>query len=546
MDLFRAQATIEYLVIIGVIVVIALTTVLLFMGLFDTAPQKIDSYKNSLNSSTQGAITISEAVLDVDGNGLLSVKNTSEDSLRIVSISLEGVEVDYNREKLLSGATKTFSLSDLGDACTCDEAQGSTSCQVIVVYVSAGGLTKQEILDIPLTCVSNATPANPSALITPLVPLDGVCGSAAKDYSFSESFPSGDYCSSGDANPSSPNNPAEGSSSEWICLGLNSGSDSGTCTATRESASSVSTCTQLREAIEVDCTANYTLVNDLDCVGEQGLIPICRGPMYSGVFDGAGHVITGLKIDMGGAEHVGFFGELHGATIKNIRLADANIVGGLGGGCNTFMHVGGLAGYADNGSKIINSSFSGTILGDAVTGGLVGDMYGGPEIINSYSTGSVSGCDFVGGFTGIMTQLIPSINNSYSSMSLTNSTYRTAGLAAWIGSVAFNNSFYSGTIQGTTSIGAVHGGTSGTPSISSFYWNDVPDDSATNCYPGGDTNCTKIDNNASYFYSHLDEPIASWGTWENVSGAEWATTDGNWSICEGAGYPWLTWENRSC
>lgn len=66
--------------------------------------------------------------------------------------------------------------------------------------------------------------------------VNGTCGSAAKSYIATESFPSGSYCSAGTASPSSPSDPSQGSSSTWSCVGGNNGTTA-SCTATRAQSS---------------------------------------------------------------------------------------------------------------------------------------------------------------------------------------------------------------------------------------------------------------------------------------------------------------------
>ncbi len=66
--------------------------------------------------------------------------------------------------------------------------------------------------------------------------VNGACGTANKTYLYSDvSYGSDTYCSTG--NPSStPGFPAQGSSVTWTCNGVNGGTNSGTCTASRGNA----------------------------------------------------------------------------------------------------------------------------------------------------------------------------------------------------------------------------------------------------------------------------------------------------------------------
>ncbi|MFA5009420.1 MAG: hypothetical protein WC534_02430, partial [Candidatus Paceibacterota bacterium] len=65
--------------------------------------------------------------------------------------------------------------------------------------------------------------------------LAGSCGTAAKSYTYNETAFSGTMCSAGNniTTPASPVFPSQGSSTNWTCGGLNGGTSSGTCTASR-------------------------------------------------------------------------------------------------------------------------------------------------------------------------------------------------------------------------------------------------------------------------------------------------------------------------
>ena len=69
-------------------------------------------------------------------------------------------------------------------------------------------------------------------------------------------------------------------------------------------------------------------------------------PDYSGTFNGAGHVLSNLKISNSGASaDVGLFGYTSGATMSNIGLIGANV-----SGSGTSAEVGALIGYMASGS----------------------------------------------------------------------------------------------------------------------------------------------------------------------------------------------------
>lgn len=68
-------------------------------------------------------------------------------------------------------------------------------------------------------------------------PVNGVCGSAEKNYSSTDTGFSGSYCDVGTANPTSPSFPNAGSSTSWTCKGSDGGSDK-TCSVSREAVAS--------------------------------------------------------------------------------------------------------------------------------------------------------------------------------------------------------------------------------------------------------------------------------------------------------------------
>ena len=102
------------------------------------------------------------------------------------------------------------------------------------------------------------------------------------------------------------------------------------------------------------------LNGDIDLQGEV-FAPI---PIFSGIFDGAGHTIKGISIEVEGSNH-GLFRYLEEVgTIKNLKVQ--GVVTPVG----EKSIIGGLVGY--NQGTIENCEFSGYIKGDDTLGGLVG------------------------------------------------------------------------------------------------------------------------------------------------------------------------------
>ena len=130
----------------------------------------------------------------------------------------------------------------------------------------------------------------------------------------------------------------------------------------------------LEESTDGEALAkNYRLTADLDLTGVSfSGIGAAEYP-FTGVFDGQNHTVSNVTIT--GADNVGFFGVIKGATVKNLILT--------GVACSGSTNVGGLAGRAEAAldksdmtksvANLIGScTVSGTVSGAAQVGGLVG------------------------------------------------------------------------------------------------------------------------------------------------------------------------------
>ena len=124
------------------------------------------------------------------------------------------------------------------------------------------------------------------------------------------------------------------------------------------------------QKVNDDRDAYYALGSDIDASSTfvwndgAGFIPLGSdgfGYYFSGVFNGLGHVITNLTINRPQAVHVGLFGITRNATISNVGLENASIIG------------------------------------NEQVGGLIGCAYS-TDVFSSYTTGSVVGHWYAGGF----------------------------------------------------------------------------------------------------------------------------------------------------
>ena len=115
---------------------------------------------------------------------------------------------------------------------------------------------------------------------------------------------------------------------------------------------------------------------------------IAEGDSYSrftGVFDGKGHVISNLKIELD-RSMVGLFGYIgDSGAVKNLSLEAVDVNGGD-------WYVGGITGR--NEGVIDNCHVRGVIKGQNICGGITGACYG-------YSSPAIYKCSFEGQITGI-------------------------------------------------------------------------------------------------------------------------------------------------
>jgi hypothetical protein len=151
-------------------------------------------------------------------------------------------------------------------------------------------------------------------------------------------------------------------------------------------------------------TLKFRLTNDLDLAGEPGLYI----PILAGEFDGNGHKISNLNLNLDLVTPLGLFAYLApSGIIRRVGVEDANVTG--------HSYVGGLVGRNDHG--VVGNSYStGSVTGEDYVGGAVGWEYWG-TVQDSYSTCRVTGENCVGGLVGV--RYYGTVSNSYSTGNVT-------------------------------------------------------------------------------------------------------------------------------
>ena len=180
---------------------------------------------------------------------------------------------------------------------------------------------------------------------------------------------------------------------------------------------------------------------------------------YTGTFDGGGYTIRGLCVSKRSyyngesyseSNHAGLFGKLSGATVKNLTVT---------GYVDGRFYVGGIAGYADDTTKLLNCRNECIVVSGQSTypyvsdpesviryvGGIVG--YNAGSVTACCNAGTVTGIDSVGGITG---GGLGTVSDCYNVGTVTASGQNAGGIAGNGGTVSY--CYNVGTVTGGAEI----------------------------------------------------------------------------------------------
>jgi len=317
----------------------------------------------------------------------------------------------------------------------------------------------------------------------------------------------------------------------------------------------------------------FVLVDDIDMSGYDGLggrpvfhrIGINYSNSFTGVFDGGGHTISNLRLDLPSSDYVGLFGRIESdvTAIKNLGLVDVDIsgssmVGGLVGlnrdcgiencyvtgivtGAAGGQYVGGVVGY--NSGSVSGSHSAATVEGGDFVGGVAGYNTEG-SLALSYSSGKVEGNDFVGGVAGYSSG---SVDESYSSGKV-EGIFSVGGVVGYNveGSIAM--SYASGSVSGAgDSVGGVVGRNLG-GEYTACFWDISINDELADCGYDDDAESYAIDLDGVEGVGTAEMQTASTYTdagWDFVGESENGNED-IWRLCfDGSSSPRLAWEYYS-
>lgn len=282
--------------------------------------------------------------------------------------------------------------------------------------------------------------------------------------------------------------------------------------------------------IRNNLSAHYKLGADIDLAGYDydgagsdtgGWMPIGFtsnhvSGYFTGEFDGNGYTISNMRIDRPLISYGGLFARMNGgATLKNVRLLDINViandtagglVGNLASGTIERSYATGRLRVTGQDASPYNSALN--------AGGLVGVSVGTSKIEDSYSAVDVSGWTRIGGIAGTNNG---TISNAFASGSVSGNS-EVGGLVGYNAGGTNEKTYAVGKVSGGTYVGGLSGRLdSGTTTAS--YWNKETTGQATS-----------------------PSLLAEYGlTSENMKTAAkfagWETS--KWGFVDGVSYPYL-------
>ena len=229
---------------------------------------------------------------------------------------------------------------------------------------------------------------------------------------------------------------------------------------------------------------HFKQIADIDLVDftqGSGWLPIGdEETRFTGSYNGNGHTITNLTINLPDEDYVGLFGFAENSTIENINLE-------ISGNVTGSNYVGGLVGKSAGSGFISNIYVEGQIEGNDYAGGLAGwnecevtenhthigvsteNTYGGGligwnegNISNSKAEGGAHGSGYIGGFTGMNKG---DITESYAGEGAWGENDYIGGFAGW-NEGDITDSRAEGSYQGNSKVGGFAGKNTGNISSS--------------------------------------------------------------------------------
>ncbi|MDD3159812.1 MAG: hypothetical protein PHQ98_02500 [Candidatus ainarchaeum sp.] len=139
------QGTIEYLVILSIVLILALIGVILLPNLINNQ----DTNKKAKEAGLiLNPITVTDNLLTKDGNYLISIKNNSTNMILIKSIKINDQNTDLNQNNLLEISQERLFLTNTLPCNINDSIQN----EIIIEYESIEGIKHSEEFTIKNSC----------------------------------------------------------------------------------------------------------------------------------------------------------------------------------------------------------------------------------------------------------------------------------------------------------------------------------------------------------------------------------------------------------
>jgi len=146
LDKPSAQGTIEYLVILSIVLIIALIGVLILPNLINTQ----DTNKKAEEAgSILTPITVTDNLLTKDGNYLISIKNNSTNMILIKSIKINDQNTNFNENNFMDISQESLFLANT-TPCNINE---SIQNEIIIEYESIEGIKHNEQFIVKNICL---------------------------------------------------------------------------------------------------------------------------------------------------------------------------------------------------------------------------------------------------------------------------------------------------------------------------------------------------------------------------------------------------------
>ncbi len=184
----KAQGTVEYLIIVSVVIVLSLIVVGLVLTQVDNS-KEVSSSSGKLGLWTN-SISVTETAVSNDGNFFVKLLNNTGDFITVSNVSVGDSNV-YFSEDLAQGSSRGF-VVESNDVCSLGS---NVTSSLVVSYVTKDGLSKTEKYPVKIgfdcvnyqvtqamlanSCITQATSVEPNLLaqnISSEVSLFGVTG----------------------------------------------------------------------------------------------------------------------------------------------------------------------------------------------------------------------------------------------------------------------------------------------------------------------------------------------------------------------------------